>query len=172
MSSMRRKKPCRFCHKWFTPDPRVGARQIACSNTQCQAKRKRVQEASWRHSNPDYFTARRLQDLGSGREGEREAGADGPTVDPPSPRRPLDRLPWDLAQTQFGVQRVGFLAILAGVLLRHAQTQMRRHLLETKGKSVGLLPCTPETQIGASSSVSFGVSAGGDGDVVRCVPGG
>ena len=26
-----RKKPCSFCGHWFVPDPRVGARQRACS---------------------------------------------------------------------------------------------------------------------------------------------
>jgi hypothetical protein len=43
--------------------------------------------------------------------------------DPPAPPRPLDRLPWDLAQTEFGVQGAEFLGQFGKVLVRHAQMQ-------------------------------------------------
>lgn len=81
-------RPCRFCRKWFRPHPRVGDRQRACSDPKCQAKRQSKQQAAWRERNPDYSVARRLLARSS-------SGDDG---DPPRPPRPLDRLPWDIAQ--------------------------------------------------------------------------
>ena len=43
-----------------------------------------------------------------------------PPAPPPAPQRvppPLDRLPWDVAQDQFGVQGADFLGIFGKVLL-------------------------------------------------------
>jgi len=79
---------------------------------ECQAERERVQQAAWRARNPDYGRARRLLAL-----------ADVEDADPPAPPRPLDRLPWDLAQTEFGTQGTEFLGQFGRVLVRHAQTQ-------------------------------------------------
>jgi hypothetical protein len=71
-----------------------------------------VQQEAWRARNPDYSRARRLLAL--------EASDD---VDPPAPPRPLDRLSWDLAQTQFGTQGAEFLGQFGRVLVQHAQMQ-------------------------------------------------
>lgn len=46
---------CRFCGESFRPHPRVGARQIACSSSSCQAARKRDSQARWLAAHPDYF---------------------------------------------------------------------------------------------------------------------
>ena len=107
-----RSRPCRFCRKWFRPDARVGVCQRACSKSECQAERERTQQAEWRERNPDYSRARRLLAL--------EAIED---ADPPTPRRPLDRLPWDLAQMEFGTQGAEFLGQFDRVLLQDAQMQ-------------------------------------------------
>jgi len=71
-----------------------------------------VQQAAWRARNPDYSRARWLLEL--------ETIED---PDPPAPPRPLDRLPWDLAQMQFGTQGAEFLGQFGRVLARHAQMQ-------------------------------------------------
>ena len=34
-------KPCCVCRRWFEPDPRVGKRQRACFNPECQRERHR-----------------------------------------------------------------------------------------------------------------------------------
>lgn len=49
-------------------------------------------------------------------------GATGPPA-PMRPKPPLERLPWDIAQTEFGVQGSDFLGLLGGLLIRVAQTQ-------------------------------------------------
>lgn len=107
-----RPRPCRFCRKWFRPDARVGDRQRACSKPECQAERERRQQEAWRARNPEYGRARRLLAL----EGQEEA-------EPPALPRPLDRLPWDLAQMEFGTQGAEFLGQFGRVLVEHAQME-------------------------------------------------
>lgn len=77
-----------------------------------------AQQASWRRRNPEYFLARRM----------RAAAAD---PDPPSPAAPLDRLPWDDAQTQFGNEGSEFIAGFGRVLLAAAQMQFRKEVFDT-----------------------------------------
>lgn len=91
-----------------------------CSSPDCQATRRKKTQSSWRARNPDYFTARRLE--------ERAA-----QVPPPSPLRvpsPLDRLPWDLAQDQFGVQGADFLGVFGRILVEVAQDQRLAQVTE------------------------------------------
>jgi hypothetical protein len=116
------KKPCSVCHRWFRPDPRVGKRQRACGQADCQAAHRRKMQAAWRRGNPDYFTARRLQERGTREQ-------------PPEPLRlppPLSRLPWDIAQSEFGVQGADFLGVMSKVLLRPAQSEFRAYLSDSK----------------------------------------
>lgn len=108
----RKKRPCRYCRRWFRPDPRVGDRQRACSRPGCQAQRLAEQQARWRRRNPDYFVARRILAKAC------EERPEDPVLPPP-----LDRLPWDVAQMQFSSQGAEFLASFGRVLLRGAQMQ-------------------------------------------------
>ena len=116
-----RKKPCCICRRWFRPDARIGARQRACEKPECQAARRQKSQARWRANNPDYFIARRIQARGSL---ERR----------PEPLRmppPLSGLPWDLAQDEFKVQGADFIGIMAKVLLRAAQDQIKAHVVDS-----------------------------------------
>jgi hypothetical protein len=91
-------------------------------------------QAAWRRGNPDYFTARRLQERGNREQ-------------PPEPLRlplPLSRLPWDVAQSEFGVHGADFLGVMGKVLLRPAQSEIRAYLFDSK-KVVDTLP-TPVAQ--------------------------
>lgn len=117
---MVRKRPCSICRRWFLPDVRVGPRQRACSSPECQAERRKKTQASWRAANPDYFAARRIAERA-------EQAAQEPKT-PPAPLRvpaPLDRLPWDVAQDEFGVQGADFLGLLGRVLVTAGQDQRR-----------------------------------------------
>lgn len=52
---------------------------------------------------------------------------------PPEPLavpRPLDRLPWEVAQDEFGVQGADFIGKLGRLLVRHAKDQMRAQVLD------------------------------------------
>ena len=124
-----RKKPCSICRCWFRPDPRVGQRQRACGQADCQALHRRKMQAAWRARHPDYFVARRMQQRSL-------------LDQPPEPLRlpaPLNRLPWDLAQDQFGVQGTDFLGVMGTLLLHAAQFQFRAYPLDSK-QVAGTLP--------------------------------
>ena len=115
--------PAPICRRWFRPDPRVGSRQRACGNPECQAARRVQTQRNWRESRPDYFTARRIRERG---EQDR----------PPEPLRlppPLSRLPWDIAQDEFGVQGADFIGVLGTVLLRVAQDQFTGYSADNTG---------------------------------------
>ena len=123
---MPRTRPCRICHHWFAPDPRVGDRQRVCSSPACQAARRKQTQASWRSRNPDYFTARRLK--------QRALMVLPPPAPPPPPLRmppPLDRLPWDIAQDEFGVQGAEFLGAFGRLLVKPLQDQRRAQVVDT-----------------------------------------
>lgn len=132
-----RKRPCCICRRWFRPDPRVGSRQRACRNADCQAARRAQTQRNWRESRPDYFTVRRIRERS---EQDR----------PPEPLRlppPLSRLPWDIAQDEFGVQGTDFIGILSTVLLRVAQDQFKAYPLENTGLADTLQPKAAQDQI-------------------------
>jgi len=116
------KRPCCICHHWFRPDNRVGCRQRACSKPECQSLRRRKDQAAWRARNPDYFSGRRIQTR--------------MVVDPPpAPLRlpsPLDQLPWDIAQSQFGVQGADFIGVMGALLQRSAQSQFALYSIDSK----------------------------------------
>ncbi len=126
------KKPCCICRRWFRPDPRIGLRQRACRKPDCQIARRRKKQKKWRERHPDYFIARRILDRGK---------ADRP----PEPLRlppPLSRLPWDIAQDEFGVKATDFIGVLGTLLLRGAQSQFEAYLTDSARLS-GTLPLAP-----------------------------
>jgi len=133
-----RKRPCSICRHWFRPDPRVGTRQHACGQADCQAARRQLTQANWRSRNPDYFIARRMQ--------ARSAGSQPP--EPLRLPRPLNRLPWDLAQDQFGVQGADFLGVMGTVLLDATQDQFKAYPLDSNGVAGTLPPSLGQDQSG------------------------
>src|SRR5438034_2702905 len=115
-----RKRPCCICRHWFRPDPRVGLRQRACRQAECQAARRQQTQAAWRARNPDYFVARRIQDRAA-------------RPQPPEPLRlpaPLGQLPWDIAQDEFGAKGADFIGVMGALLLRAAQSQFKIYVPE------------------------------------------
>jgi hypothetical protein len=117
------KRPCSICHRWFRPDSRIGSRQRACRNPDCQKSRRKKKQKAWREKHPDYFNARRILD----RSKQDRA---------PEPLRlgpPLNQLPWDIAQSQFGVQGADFIGIFGRVLLAAAQSQFEAYVTDDAG---------------------------------------
>ena len=130
-----RKKPCRICRRWFHPDARVGDRQRACGNPECQTGRRRKTQADWRKRNPDYIIAWRLD----------QRAAQTP---PPEPLRfptPLNQLPWEFAKDQFGPQGSDFIGVMSTLILRAAKDQIRPYLIEGARLPSTLLPAREKT---------------------------
>jgi len=83
------------------------------------------------------FVARRMQERGAREQ-------------PPEPLRlpsPLSRLPWDVAQTEFGVQGADFLGVMGKVLLRPTQFEFRGHVVDSKEVASTLPPLVAQSQI-------------------------
>ena len=132
-----RKRPCCICRRWFRPDPRVGSRQRACQEPDCQISRRKKKQKAWRARNPDYFIARRIQERG---DQER----------PPEPLRlppPLSQLPWDVAQSQFGIKGADFIGVLSTLLLRSAQSQFEGYVAEDSRVADTLPSVAAQSQI-------------------------
>src|SRR3990172_2921089 len=123
------KRPCRICRKWFVADRRVGPRQKACSAADCQRKRREKTQASWRERNADYFIARRLIE----RAAREETSA-------PRLPAPLSRLPWDVAQDQFGIQGADFIGVTAKLLHGYVQDQFKAQVVDSIGEAGRLRP--------------------------------
>ena len=58
MAVVLRKRPCRFCRRWFLPYAAQGARQRACSEPACQARRQEESRRVWLARHPGYFRGR------------------------------------------------------------------------------------------------------------------
>ena len=134
--SVARKRPCCICRRWFRPDNRVGSRQRACSRPACQALRRRKKQAAWRARNPNYFAGRRIQ-------------ARMAVDPPPEPLRlpsPLNRLPWDIAQSELGVQGADFIAVMGALLVHSAQSQLQFYEVDSKEDTATLLDAAAQSQ--------------------------
>jgi hypothetical protein len=56
-----KKRPCRICRRWFTPNPRLKDRQKTCGDAKCKREWHRKKCAEWNRKNPDYFKTNYLQ---------------------------------------------------------------------------------------------------------------
>lgn len=55
MTRKSRKRPCRICRKWFSPNPRIGDRQKTCGAKDCQTKWRAKKCSEWNKKNKAYF---------------------------------------------------------------------------------------------------------------------
>ena len=132
-----RRRPCSICRRWFRPDPRVGVRQRACHQPECQATRRKKTQAAWCDRNPGYFAGRRIL-------------ARSALAQPPEALRlpdPLRQLPWDIAQDQFGVKGADFIAVMGALLLRAAQDQLRPYQTDSTALTSALMQSVLQDQM-------------------------
>jgi hypothetical protein len=57
---------------------------------------------------------------------------------PPEPLRlpsPLTQLPWDIAQSEFGVQGADFIGVTGALLLHSTQSQLKLYRIDPKNRS-------------------------------------
>jgi hypothetical protein len=67
----------------------------------------------------------------------------------PEPLRlppPLNQLPWDIAQSQFGVQGADFIGVFGTLLLRTAQSQFEAYVADNSGHPDTLPPIPAQSQ--------------------------
>jgi len=56
-----RKRPCKICHRWFLPNPRLGDRQKTCALPDCKRRWHQKQCKKWNRQNKEYFKEIYLQ---------------------------------------------------------------------------------------------------------------
>ena len=133
-----RKRPCSICRRWFRPDVRVGNRQHACGQPECQTARRQKTQASWRRRNPDYAIAYRI---------DQRAAQKAPVPEPLRVPAPLNRLPWELAKDQFGAQGADFIGVMGALLMRSAKDQLQAYVIDSARVSGTLPPSTQKTSL-------------------------
>jgi hypothetical protein len=126
------KRPCHICRRWFRPDVRIGDNQHTCSRPECQAARLKQTQVSWRARNPDYFVGYRIQSR-SARKGK---------LDPARLPSALSKLPWDIAQEEFGAKGADFIGAMGKLLLEAAKDPIERQVVDSS-IDPGPLPSTP-----------------------------
>ena len=94
-------------------------------------------QARWRARNPDYFAARRIQTRGS------LARAPEPLRLPP----PLGKLPWDIAQSEFGVKGADFMGLMCALLVHIAQSQFTAYPADFRADAGTLLPPVAQSEL-------------------------
>lgn len=125
-----RKRPCRVCGRWFSPDPRLGERQKTCGAAQCQRQRHAIKCAEWNRKNRSCF-----------RESYLKSRIDRPVEHPsspcaPSPENPAFRgpppldLPRKVVEEVMGVQQSVIIEYILRLLLRGVQETIRDQHLE------------------------------------------
>src|ERR1019366_1796458 len=128
-----RKRPCTICRRWFRPSPRVGDRQRACGNPECQTVRRQKTQTNWRNRNPGYAISWRID--------QRAARTEAP--EPLRIPAPLNQLPWNFAKDQFGPQGADFIGVMGALMDRAAKDQIRSYFIDPTGVP-GALPLFPQ----------------------------
>lgn len=126
----------------------MGGRQRTCSK-ECSDEHRRRKQAEWRRQNPEYFKERWLRersrrakaaDEAVEKAGEAlKAGREPPAVEERPERPPvirmsgeLRRLPWATVQSEIGVEMTDFIAVVATLLVRIMQSEIRKQVVENK----------------------------------------
>jgi hypothetical protein len=137
-SPRRRQRRCVICKKGFVPNARLGDRQRTCDEAKCRHELRLRNQAAWRQAHPGYFIAWRAKERA-------ERNAEEP-VDPPRVPPPLTRLPWEMAQEEFGVAGADFLGSL-GRLLLGAKSSIRSQPPEGTQETAQVAPGSAKSSI-------------------------
>jgi hypothetical protein len=117
-----RKRPCRICRKWFTPDPRQIGRQKTCGDPACQKENHRRQCAKWNQKNRDYFKANYLSEKLAPTKDPPTSPSNKAPVAIPSSRIDLD-LPRDLVADIIGVRGLIILEYIIAQAMRRSSVR-------------------------------------------------
>lgn len=82
---------------------------------------------------------------------------------PPEPLRlpsPLNQLPWDIAQSEFGVQGADFIGAMGALLLRSTQSQLKSDPIDSKEAMATLPHVAAQSQMAPGAEWSCGGKVG------------
>lgn len=139
-----KKRPCRICRKWFTPDRRLGERQKTCGEPECQRRWHARKCSEWNRKNRTYFQEIYL---GARLQKATPANLDGAGDNPlPVSRTPqsnssqFPRLPRALVQEVIGAQQFVIIDYLARLLFRSFKEVISQQRLEIIRESRQVIP--------------------------------
>jgi len=133
-----KKRPCRVCGKWFTPNPRLGDRQQTCGAKECQRKWHARKCAEWNRKNRAYFKEiylrGRLESFGSDPPAQRPSLCTSCRInDPPRRLSPLE-LPQEVIQEVIDVKQFIIIEYIVRLLARGVQEVIRtQHIKKQRG---------------------------------------
>lgn len=142
-----RKRPCRICQKWFTPNPRAGERQMTCGDHECKRKWHAGKCAEWNRKNRNCVQENYLSDKltlgGNEEEGSKGASAAATTSKShvfASNSASFPQLPRSLIEEVIGVQQFVIIEYIARQLFRSVQEVIKRQQFENTGNPSQLPP--------------------------------
>lgn len=120
-----RKRPCRICGKWFTPNPRLGERQRTCGDTECKRQWHAKKCREWNRKNRSYFEEIYLEQcLAACGTGEKQA----PTT--PGDKAESAPLPARAVQEVISIQQFVIIRYFIGQSFRRFQEVIDEQLIE------------------------------------------
>jgi hypothetical protein len=131
-----RKRPCRICGRWFSPDPRLKDRQMTCGEEACKREWHRRKCAEWNKANSGLIKkerlAHRLKSVasGSGQTTVTEHVSPSPA---PLQTTPKTQHLLPLAQEVIAAELAVMFEYLLRQLLKRAQAVMRRQVAVNTG---------------------------------------
>ena len=134
MRAKRTKRPCSECRRWYTPNPRVGARQRTCGAEECQKKRHRRVDGAWHERNHSYDRERRLSSRVAKATESKQAPVAG------AKDHPIREIPWAVVQEELGVEAAEIAGEIVRIAVRCVQDEMRRQKTEIQREIGRLAP--------------------------------
>ena len=131
---LHKKRPCRICRKWFTPNPRLGDRQQTCGDMECQRKWHGRKCAEWNRQNSVYFKEiylrGRLESFGRAPPAQRLSPCSSCRInDPPRRSSPLE-LPQEVIQEVIEVKQFIIIEYIVRLLMRGVQEVIHTQLVD------------------------------------------
>ena len=126
--SIRKKRPCRICRRWFMPDPRLKGRQKTCAKAECKREWHRRQCAQWNKKHTEYFRANYLRsklEAATQHEQGCKIGQPGSGAKAMPRGRFHSGLPLEEVQEVIGVQQLIIIEYLAQLLMQRFQEVIR-----------------------------------------------
>ena len=131
-----RKRPCRICRRWFSPDPRLKDRQMTCGEEACKREWHRRKCAEWNRENSELIKRERLAyKLKAVAAGNRQAKLTDESHPSPASLQSAPRTEHlsPFAQEVIAAQLAVMIEYLLRHLVRRVQEVMRRQVMVNTG---------------------------------------
>ena len=126
-----KKRPCKICRRWFSPNPRVGDDQMTCGDPQCKKEWHRRKCAEWNRKNHEYFREIYLKKKILAADEKNQKGA--PEEDKIPRARFRLGLPWQEIQEAMGVKQLVIIEYIIQVLMNRFQEVIKIQPLVNNG---------------------------------------